>query len=1271
MPIEEKSKIIVLEPVTKTVGELLKILEQKEIVEIDRVSSPGEVTQLALQFQPCVVFINLMSPADIASRVNMIKSLESGIKYGQIKILFASNSKNKQIGNLITSLGVTDYMEEPIPLRTLQFKANIQIKAIATIKKNLAAKKTTQEKIVFKKGEQKAQVTAPTGNELKRKSPLGMREDFFLFRQQPPRKVGKKTLLEAEGPDPSTGEWVEHESKGDAKTAWRWVPKDEKEKELLAKGKNDGWIHKGDKPQFSDQSQKWQFASEQPSLSFVKDDEVVAEKVTTDANGEIEIAEDSPEAEENIQKSKTAARVEKAAKKIVAKAEKPSFNHKEEESAEIKTSRRSEPENSGKNSVPLGAKATGLEADEIEFSNRTGGLKDKPHEFNNRIDEGEEEDGVKHDYRAKEVVQAEKTTSSKARQAIGFLKQQKELQKKVAEGALGQGSEVTGEFKSNESSETEESEEDRKESITTDESEDSSGVDAEKPQRLKKKNLSKGIDKLKSMLNSSKSPRSMESIAEEYSTGSDGDIEEQSETIFNETTDQEDELNSVTSGKNLIGKNGAADKEKSESNPRDKLAKSKKGKAKLSAKQLLEKKRLEAAIRKIENMAPELLSEAELIEAKKDLGIDVSEDIAPEELAKRAKLKKLEKLKEKLLDLNETTELGEKKEPARNVHDLAEEEPENTWSQKGYSEDKSSSQRGKRNVIDSELAQEDQSEEKKALKKRRLAEEKERQELKDTNFYLPKEKIVPFDGAWERAGEYCVYLSSEIKYRGFSEVESVLPLWVYAGGGIPALLDKTEEWRFQDCLPEQVANKLDLPSEILDFLISLKERTKNNAIEEMESEEGSPENIDSKQDEEDPVKDLKIASKKSKHLKLVSEEDSEVPEKGKVNKLKSKLDSLKSKLKEQKEETEEKAPESIEADLETTSKSSTEEKSINKKTEMKTEEDFPASSALSKRQALRDKLKKLESTDLPTDNEEVTDDPIAKEAESEIFSKPEKEEKGDLEEEESKVSLEVKEEDSKIAQLKKRLGEIESESIGEDKPENRDNSPGSLDGEVKAEVPAELEDSEKLESKKEAALGNTEPTVEITENTNPKPEPSVGIEERLSKKSPALEKFFAKRKEPKDASKDATVQKVAEKPQESKTHNPYLGVMVAISNSFGVNPNYQKRVRKLLSALNDSFTPIQFFIVESNNENSLTIKFSATGNDEQATWNRNEQTLIFEIPYPSGRVANKLRYLDLKLSDDQKQLDAAGTEIVKQASIALGTILSQESVTEKVTEEAA
>lgn len=120
---------------------------------------------------------------------------------------------------------------------------------------------------------------------------LELASDCWIRGPRPPAHAGKRWTVSLMGPLPEHGKWVASEGTADQ---WEWKPNDpENDPFILEEG---GWIFRGAQPKFQDE--QWHFAGEAPDLSFVYSGETYGSKIQIDGQGTLQLAANSPAAEE-------------------------------------------------------------------------------------------------------------------------------------------------------------------------------------------------------------------------------------------------------------------------------------------------------------------------------------------------------------------------------------------------------------------------------------------------------------------------------------------------------------------------------------------------------------------------------------------------------------------------------------------------------------------------------------------------------------------------------------------------------------------------------------------------------------------------------------------------------------------------------------------------------------------------------------------------------------------------------------------------------------
>lgn len=821
---KQKNQIVVLEPLTKAMQQLIASVEAKDIADVIRLKSADDVVGTVNASLPCLFIQCLIGNSETAQSVQLLKRLENVIKNGSVKVYISTPMKNRHAADIFTQkLGVTDFIIEPVPLRTMQFKINLALKALENFRRQQEIKKSSQKETVFKaKGDEKEDAAkGATVEAAKGKPALQMAEDTFLFKNGAVKKSGKKFLLEVEGPDPASGEWKpQEEDKGDAQSSWRWVPKDEEEQKKAGEaGSADGWVHKGDKPLFKEDTKKWALASEAPSLGFRKAGVLLAEKISTDENGEVTVAADSPGAAANIAKSRTKA-LEKARKQAEA-------------AAAARLARKPEAE---KNSAPGDTpKSPGQEKEELEKAAREKKSEEGTATVADASAPDEKSAGndgqplAKRNGKEKSSVEQVLAAARAAKQTAAAGKSIKDLRAGENEGETAGDGESAGTLSqansevgnAREASDSAPADAKETASAALAESKNiigagpsAAGVNAPEPSepaaftgvmdRRKKKNEDGKLASLKDRLGGLDSEESA-------------------------TADLAEEKPPLESAPEVAGKPEAAPVA-SEAPER---------KAKISA------PAPEAPVA-LERAAP---AEAEAPAPK----TEDKRDHAPAEPSAKPEADKPAKLgpREKLVAKRRALEEKRRQEELSRLNDLLKQDEE-TGSAEGaaleriggpeakegrigdLSADKLQGIRGAFDGGAPELFSDDDEKKKKLLRDPKEAGEKLVRE--DNSFFVAEAKIHPPGNAWESAGLHFVYLSSVVHYKGFASLEEVLPLWIYEGDQVPELLHKSREWRFRGGKLTEAKSKEDLPKDVREFLLELRDRILRNKGEAAEPE---------------------------------------------------------------------------------------------------------------------------------------------------------------------------------------------------------------------------------------------------------------------------------------------------------------------------------------------------------------------------------------------------------------------------------------------------
>ena len=1168
---QEKTKVIVLEPVTKLVEELLKVIVQKGQAEVERVSSSAEVAQLAAQYQPCMLMACIVENGQVPDRVNMLKRMETSLKKGLVKTMIASSLKNAQLGNVITALGVTDFIQEPVPLRTMQFKANLQLKAVETIRKAEQRRLAGEEKMVFKKSDAagKDGAAGSTNANAKAKPALQLKEDAFLFKNNGVKKVGKKFVLEMEGPAPETGEWKQHEDKGNAQTSWRWVPKEDENGNPLS-DKGDGWVHEGDKPEFKEATGKWQLASEKPQLAYRQNGTKVAEKVSTDDNGEVSVAADSPAAAEAVERTRAIAKAKREKNRGKPEAVRTDPAKKEKAEGEAAPAEAAAEEEKKKDNPALA------------MLKRLKQQTDKPvREGEVPAEEAAAEAAAPAPAEAEEEGREEFKKNAREKKKglspLDFLKQK--MEKGAKAGEEPEAAAESAPAAEEDSAEAPELARAKREKSRreNDAPEESAEPAPEKDSGSARKSLD-ALARLKGRLGAG-SESAAEEITEETNEDSAAPAAESAEA-------EEESAAGEAIEKNSREKKDAVAKAARLKAVKDRLGEEGAAPAAEEEEPLTRREVLAEIQERINSPLPEEMAPEEEARLRKKFGLEDRPEVKTKDLARKERLDAIKKLKDLLEKNTGDPSFEETAPPEPTLHDLSDDST-SSLSQSGALGDRRESLL---RAFDSEDKPLDEDDSPAALAKKRRQEAKDRPDLyADESNYLPVAAVTPLGQAWEAAGEHYAYLASEVRYHGFDKLEDLLPLWIFAGDKKPELLDKTQQWRFYGPVAVAAKTLAEVPRPVRDFLLGLRDQLRKE-------EELSPAAVEER---------AAVAA-----INAAEDARAEV------------------------------SPEEREKERPATQAAGLEEIFEKKKKE-----------GPSAAQAALDALKNRLGGDDSAANDELsatvegregTDLELSLNEETRKKSRAAENEEAP-EETESGGDRKANEAQARLDSLKNRLG-------GDDSPES---------SEAKADA-SEAEESDSPAA--EAARKNDGPAESLTEQTL----------EKLKASSPSMEKFLERRKAKMEAALagESAGGPAAGKAAAAASRTPgYLGIYVAISNSFGGGVPWEKAVGRVLKATQISFGACEVALIRQAAPDAegyyLVDQVSGSEMTAGARVHFEAGFAAPVAPAEAGRAGEILGYLFLLPTSGREKFTAGEEEAARKAASLLWPVMKSVSEEEE------
>jgi DNA-binding NarL/FixJ family response regulator len=305
-----KISIVLLESslVVSGIAKLRDLLKTKRKEPILTMATTVDISRSIIDGLPCVVVLYMAGDQDLVAGINFLKAIGAKEKKCPARVLIVSKADTKKMSSAFLDRGANEFLSDKSSPSTLFFKTTILLNQV--------------EKLIFGSGndvvnirggkqQKDEKIVARGGNTSNVQTSIEtIAEDVWMIKGTPPRRVGVQWVVEAEGPDPDSGDWEFVGS--DGVEEWAWKPYDINGRKI-PKADDEGWNFTGNKPNFDPDKGKWKFVAAKPDLSHEKDGKKVGSKIQSEGKG-ITIAADNPASAEKIQASKKVGQVVKARK---------------------------------------------------------------------------------------------------------------------------------------------------------------------------------------------------------------------------------------------------------------------------------------------------------------------------------------------------------------------------------------------------------------------------------------------------------------------------------------------------------------------------------------------------------------------------------------------------------------------------------------------------------------------------------------------------------------------------------------------------------------------------------------------------------------------------------------------------------------------------------------------------------------------------------------------------------------------------------------------
>lgn len=260
------NKIVAFEPLSKTAQEILKVAREKKLAEVILAQSPEETVEKAREHLPCLLLLSIANNSEITARYQVFSKLDTEMEQQGLKVYTITPLKSQKLSFLFFKrFGLTEYVVEPVPQRSLIFKVQQLLKGVETFRQQL------QER------------AKPAGPDASDRLRTLFGSQVFVVKGAP-RKDGSNWVLDLEGPGQGSGEWVPHDS-ASGKPAWRWVPNADQDSPQKV---GDGWVAEGEKPRFDPVARKWELSAPKPTLARLENGAVAEPPVSVNEQGRLE-----------------------------------------------------------------------------------------------------------------------------------------------------------------------------------------------------------------------------------------------------------------------------------------------------------------------------------------------------------------------------------------------------------------------------------------------------------------------------------------------------------------------------------------------------------------------------------------------------------------------------------------------------------------------------------------------------------------------------------------------------------------------------------------------------------------------------------------------------------------------------------------------------------------------------------------------------------------------------------------------------------------------
>ena len=310
-PLSDDPTVVILSPPHPSAAKMGQMFTENKKGPVQTLDSTEVLEKRIKEGLHCVVIISVAKDSNLANSLTFMNSIRVFTKRGSVRIIVISKVYNENLRNAMTARGANEFLNDKTSPSTLFFKTTLFFGQLQRMVGKLNGDESSKKVTGSRKESSKQENITVKGGVSQVTMVETIAEDVWLIKGTPPKKIGVQWVVEAEGPDPDSGNWEFVGQSDSHQEQWTWKPRSADGKEL-AKNPNEAWNFAGNRPVFDPEGKKWRFVGTKPDLSYQKKGVTVGSKVRLDAELGMVVAADSPAAEEKINESRRIGDIVKA-----------------------------------------------------------------------------------------------------------------------------------------------------------------------------------------------------------------------------------------------------------------------------------------------------------------------------------------------------------------------------------------------------------------------------------------------------------------------------------------------------------------------------------------------------------------------------------------------------------------------------------------------------------------------------------------------------------------------------------------------------------------------------------------------------------------------------------------------------------------------------------------------------------------------------------------------------------------------------------------------